>query len=61
MAYNEDHTSTERIFTTMKLTRRAQNRIRLIVATRRAEKAADLALNYDNLMDDLIQSVHANV
>lgn len=48
-------------FIPMKLTRRAQNRVRLIVATRKAEKAADLALNYDTLMDDLIRSVHNHV
>lgn len=48
-------------FIPMKLTRRAQSRVRLIVATRKAEKAADLALNYDTLMDDLIRSVHNHV
>lgn len=41
----------------MKIARRARNRILVIVATRAAEKADARALNYDNLMDDLITSV----
>jgi hypothetical protein len=46
----------------MKLTRRAAQRINLVVATRRAEKeAAKPKLNYDNLFDGLIRSVHENV
>lgn len=45
----------------MKLTRRAQNRILLVVATRKAERAATRALNYDSLFDGLITAVHENV
>lgn len=45
----------------MKLTRRARNRILVIVATRAAEKADARALNYDSLFDGLITAVHENV
>lgn len=46
----------------MKLTRRARQRVELVLAVRKAERnAAKPKLNYDNLFDGLIRAVHENV
>jgi hypothetical protein len=46
----------------MKLTRRAAERVSLVLAVRKAEKdAAKPKLNYDKLFDGLIYAVHDNV
>ncbi len=43
----------------MKITRRARQRINLVLAVRKAERdAAKPQLNYDNLFDGLIRAVH---
>jgi len=46
----------------MKITRRARQRVELILAVRKAEnEAAKPKLNYDSLFDGLIHAVHQNV
>lgn len=46
----------------MKITRRAAQRINLVLAVRKAERdAAKPKLDYDQLFDGMIQAVHQNV